>query len=327
METIYNYVESVFVNLPRTREMQLLKEEMLLNMEEKYTDLKSLGVSENEAIGTVLSEFGNIDEILEEYNVAYEEPREADPDEIHLNQEDVEAYLTHRNQFAFTIALGVFLCIIAVAFFFSVLAIARFFFPSSENGAGIIIATIGLLVCVAAGVFLFITYGMRESQYPFANKILKIDAPLYARIKEDYRPFKARLPYAIATGVVLCILGPISLLLSILLLGEGNPLSIVFLMGFIATGVFLFVYYGILNDTYDKLLGIGSHTRAQVKVNKLTETVSSIVFPLATLFYLYMGFVRGAWGTAWIVFPIVGIGFGIFAAIAEGLAKTRERNW
>lgn len=326
METIYNYVESVFVNLPRTKEMQHLKEEMLHNMEEKYLDLKASGVSENEAIGTVLSEFGNIDEIIEEYNLSLEEESEADPDEIFLNREEVEGYLLHRHQFAFSIALGVFLCIISVAVFFSFLSIARFFFPSFEEGAGIL-GVIGLLLCVAAGVFLFIIYGMRESQYPFANRLLKLDPPVYARVKEESRPFKARFPYAIATGVVLCILGPISLLLSVFLLGEDNPLSIVFLMGFIATGVFLFVYYGIQNDTYDKLLSIGSHTRSQVKANKLTETVSSIVFPLATLFYLFMGFVHGAWGTAWIIFPIVGIGFGIFAAIAEGIAKSRERKW
>lgn len=326
METIYNYVESVFVNLPRTKEMQRLKEEMLHNMEEKYLNLKASGVSENEAIGTVLSEFGNIDEIIEEYNLPLEDQVEPDPDELYLSREDVEAYLTHRSQFAFSIALGVFLCIIAVAVLFSVLSIAHFFFPAFEEGAGII-GVIGLLLCVAAGVFLFIIYGMRESQYPFANRILKLDAPVYAWVKEESRPFKIRFPYAIATGVVLCILGPISLLLSIFLLGEDNPLSIVFLMGFVATGVFLFVYYGIQNDTFDKLLGIGSHTRAQVKVNKLTETVSSVVFPLATLFYLFMGFVHGAWETAWIVFPIVAIGFGIFAAIAEGIAKTREQKW
>lgn len=50
MDTIKSYVESVFVQLPRTPEMYQLKEDMLTNMEDKYLQLKSEGQSENEAI-------------------------------------------------------------------------------------------------------------------------------------------------------------------------------------------------------------------------------------------------------------------------------------
>ena len=46
-----------------------LKEEILSNMEEKYRELKKQGHSENEAIGTVISEFGNIDELVRELGI------------------------------------------------------------------------------------------------------------------------------------------------------------------------------------------------------------------------------------------------------------------
>ena len=39
---------------------------MLRTMEDKYEELKMEGKSENEAIGIVISEFGNIDELIDE---------------------------------------------------------------------------------------------------------------------------------------------------------------------------------------------------------------------------------------------------------------------
>lgn len=327
MNTIYNYVESVFINLPQTAEMIRLKEDMLRNMEEKYQDLKADGVNENEAIGTVLTEFGNIDEIIDEYNISPDDDSFSEnKNEVYLNDNDAEDYLEHRHKFAFAIALGVFLCIIAVALFFAVISFFQFFFPSvSENVSGVIAITT-LLLIVAIGVGLFIIFGIKEANYPFEKKIVNLDPRTYSRIKIEYELFNPRFAYAIAIGVVLCILGPISLLLTVTLLGDQNPLSIVFLLGFIAIGVFLFIYYGIQKDTFQKLLTIGSHTRAQVKADSLTDSVANIIFPIATLYYLYQGFFNNGWASAWVVFPMVGILFAIFAAITEVIANRRDQR-
>lgn len=323
MNTIYNYVESVFVNLPRTPQMEELKEEMLRNMEDKYHDLKEKGVSENEAIGTVLSDFGNIDEILEEYEIQLEEET-VDSDVVVMNDEDVEAYIMHRQKYSFAMAIGVFLSILAVPIYLLTDSVFQRVFSASNAADFLSIALMLLTIAVAVGIF--IIFGMRESAYPFDKKILQIDKATYSRLKREFDSFKQRFSYAIASGVVLCILGVVVLMLSFMFLGEDHIISVVFLMSFIATGVFMFVYYGIQNDTYEKLLTVGSHTRVKVKTNNLTETVASIVFPVATLYYLYQGFFNGAWDTAWVVFPIVGIGFGIFAAIAEGIMNIQSKK-
>ena len=65
MEAIRNYLESMFQNLPNTPEVQRAKSELWQMMEDKYTELINSGKSENEAVGTVISEFGNLDEISE----------------------------------------------------------------------------------------------------------------------------------------------------------------------------------------------------------------------------------------------------------------------
>ena len=69
METIKNYLDNLFASYPKTPEVENAKSELLNNMEDRYSELKSKGKSENEAIGIVISEFGNIDELMKELNV------------------------------------------------------------------------------------------------------------------------------------------------------------------------------------------------------------------------------------------------------------------
>ena len=63
MEAIRNYLETMFLNLPNTPEVYKAKNELWQMMEDKYTELKNEGKSENEAVGTVIAEFGNLDEL------------------------------------------------------------------------------------------------------------------------------------------------------------------------------------------------------------------------------------------------------------------------
>ena len=326
MNTIHAYVESIFDKLPPSREMLQLKNEMLANMEDKYNDLIAEGLSEHAAIGQVLAEFGDISEIIEAYNIDFEEAEQSDSNVLTLSKDEAEAYFFHRQKYALAIATGVFLCIISVAFLFLTLTIQSFFFPTVSEDSISLIGVVLMLITIAIGVGLFIFFGMQESNYPFDKKVLHLDQATYTMINQQYLAFKPKLSYATAAGVVFCILGPIFLLLSFALLTEENLIGLVFLMGFIAVGVFLFVYYGIQNDTYEKLLTIGSHTRAHVLSNTITERIASIVFPIATLIYLFQGFVNGAWGTAWIIFPIVGIGFAILSAIIEAVTNLTNKK-
>ena len=65
METIKSYLETMFANMPDTPEVIRAKSELCGMMEDKYNELISEGKSENEAVGTVISEFGNLDELSE----------------------------------------------------------------------------------------------------------------------------------------------------------------------------------------------------------------------------------------------------------------------
>ena len=58
METIKTYLENMFSGLPDTPEVRKARYELEQMMEDKYSELKSSGKSENEAIETGLKKFG-----------------------------------------------------------------------------------------------------------------------------------------------------------------------------------------------------------------------------------------------------------------------------
>jgi hypothetical protein len=65
METIRNYLDTMFAGLPDTPEVRRAYEELAAMMEDKYTEMIAEGHSENETVGTVISEFGNLEELAQ----------------------------------------------------------------------------------------------------------------------------------------------------------------------------------------------------------------------------------------------------------------------
>ncbi|MER2294927.1 MAG: permease prefix domain 1-containing protein [Desemzia incerta] len=326
MDTIRNYVESVFVNLPRTPEMQQLKEEMLRNMEEKYFELLDAGKSDNEAIGAVLADFGNIDEIMEAYDLESEE--EQDDEQIYFSQEEADEFMQHRTKFAMGIAAGVFLCITAPAVLLLIQGLYQLFpaWQSVSSDTIDIFSVVPLLLMIAVAVGIFVNLGMKEDAYKLDYRAIKLENATRSYLQREKQEFQPRFAKAITLGVVMCILAPAVLLFSMLFLGEENELSVVFLLSFVAVGVFLFVFYGILYSTYERLLAQGDYTPEKLKAEKVSENVSGVVFPIAAGIYVLSGFLFDTWSTAWIIFPIVGILFAIFTAAYSSYLTMKQRG-
>lgn len=326
MDTISNYVDSVFATVPESPELSAQKQAMLNRMQDKYQQLKSAGKSEYEAISGAVAAHGNIDDFTKSDLAAV--PAEIPDNEVYLTPEQVDEYIDHRHHFAWAMATGVFLCIMGPASLFLGQYLAGYRDGQGGRTSDLmdILTLVPLFIFVAAGVALFILYGMKEQQFELEEKRVQLDATTYARLKAAHKAFRPRLAVAVAIGVALCILAPVSMLLSVVFLGEENGLSLVFLLSFIAIGVFLFIFYGIQDETYEKLLSIGEFAKDKAEKNKVVGIVAGVVFPLAAAVYLIAGFVYYAWASAWIIFPIVGILFGIFATVYNGYMDLKKKK-
>ncbi|MCR5674336.1 MAG: permease prefix domain 1-containing protein [Lachnospiraceae bacterium] len=70
METLRNYLESMFERYPHTQEAEKAKAELWQMMEDKYNELLADGTKENEAVGIVISEFGDLEEVADSLGIS-----------------------------------------------------------------------------------------------------------------------------------------------------------------------------------------------------------------------------------------------------------------
>ena len=69
METLHNYLDFLFMKLPYNAETVRAKDELWQMMEDKYTQIRDEGKSEEEAAATVIAEFGSLEEIADELGI------------------------------------------------------------------------------------------------------------------------------------------------------------------------------------------------------------------------------------------------------------------
>lgn len=313
METTKNYLDNMFAALPKTARLAELKSNILANMEEKYSELKAQGKSENEAIGIVISEFGNIDELINELGIRREE--EADPRPV-ATQEEVDTYIHAKKTMGLQIGIGAIFCILAPASLIFLLQLVQ----EGYIGAGLTDSTkavpglISLFILITVAVGLFIYSGMNFERYQYMEEDVQLPPSVKAGIKQQYDSYTPSYSLSVILSVCLLIASPIILIITSLTDTLASSYGVVILLCIIAVAVFVLIYFGIIREGYSRLLEIGEYSGKMKEENKVIGAVASIVWPLATLIFLFCGFVYHTWYIAWIVFPITGILFGMFSA-------------
>lgn len=326
MDAIRSYLDNVFANLPKTDAVLKAKAEMMANMEEKYLHFKKEGLSEHEAVGRVIAEFGSIDELLAELDISPASPATgtASAKARRVSREEAVEYVKQKRQSGILIGLGVFMCIAGVA---ALILINQIGFMGYGHGqfahaqARPVLGVAVLLLMVATAVGLFIYAGMRLSKFEFLEGNFTLPAHLQKEIEDKKDAFTPSFTVAIIIGVSLCILAPLLILLPFLLTGPGvlEPYWVVAMLLTIAIAVFVFVYAGNIKEAYDKLLKTGDYSREPDR--KFVNAVSSVIWPIAILLYLLLGFLGGHWSRAWIIFPIAVFVTIIFNAIFKIVKK------
>lgn len=319
METIRSYLETMFLNLPNTPQVQRAKNELLQMMEDKYTELKKEGKSENEAIGIVISEFGNLDELAEDLGIEHIMHQQQEvPSGNHLSMETAKRFLKEYSRHAYLTALGVLLCIISPCgpiFFSDTIAPFRLFS---------ILGVVLLLVMVAAAVGIFIYSSMTIGRWKnLKNDLFYTDFATTQLIHQQKESFQPAYVLMITIGVVLCIL----CVVPAVVLDEFNhyfnnflleQLSGAFFLIIVGVGVFMLVYASMKMSAFTFLLNLNAHetvggnyTASQKEniyyENKTAAAIMSVFWPTITCLYLIISFLSFAWHITWIIWPIAGV--------------------
>ena len=224
----------------------------------------------------------------------YEEHENETISSFHLmTEQNIEDYLHFKKSFALRIGSSVLLMIVG-------LFIAALCADTSYQSIGVF----GFLIMVGIGVFFIImTTLLKESKFKIENEEIKIAFNDLQNLQEQYQHFHKYFTLAIAGGVLLIIVS----LACIVLLHETFPqyeniLGAQFLLC-IGIAVFLFIYFGILKDTYQFLI----HNKAYMKAKKKEQQIENIyafTMPLAAILYMIMGFTQNWWHPGWVIFPL-----------------------
>ncbi|MBE0700834.1 MAG: hypothetical protein IH571_04020 [Acholeplasmataceae bacterium] len=317
MDTIYTFLENMFSALPKTDAVFKAKDNLYQMMIEKYEDYKKEGKSENEAIGLVISEFGNIDELIEELGITRVEADYARS----LTKEEVSHFIEMKSKHSARIGLGVSLIIIGASFAVSSDFISTWLGIESLH---FMVGGMLLFLTIIVAVGLFILSGMELN---IVNQWLQpsFDLSVQAKfeLEKDVNEFQRTYQMGVLMGVTLILFAFVFFSLGSIFY---DSLGYFFSFGLwmVALGVYKLVRVGIVYGAYNQLLKRGSYSPKMVKANKTTDLVASIVFPLAVIVYLLISFLTGRWDISWIIWPVVGISFGIFAGVIEEINKNKK---
>lgn len=196
-------------------------------------------------------------------------------------------------------------------------------FLTEDMAGGFGVVALLLLVAIAVGIL--ITNGMSLSKYEYLEKEpISLQSGVQNMVQTRKEEFEPTYRASVVSGVVLCILGVIPLMIAAAF-DAGDFIYICctdLLLIFIACGVYLFVRFGSIQGSYDKLLQSGDYTKEKKEIGKKTSAFAGIYWCLVTALYLGISFTRMSWSTSWIIWPVAGVLFAALNGIVTALTKT-----
>lgn len=345
MNVIIAYLETMFSAYPQTPRMLEAKAELLGMMEDAYTNLIAVGRTENEAVGQVIRDFGNLTEIAPELGIATEitppasapaaTPVAATPSARPLyppvTRDEAQGYAEAQRKIRGRVSLAIPLFVVSpiVLIVLSVLAGTPGF--SIDSGSSSTIGILVLLVLVACGVMLLVSTA--RDLAPFS----RIEEGKFSRnpevtnwalgLAQQHEPQRIR---ALQVAILIWILSPAPLI-ALSLLNAGSPrqgmwsgVGVALVLVLVAIGLAVLLPTVWAKSTSDKLGGEGAASQggnaeigSAAEERSIVGVIAAFYWPLLTVIYLGWSFIGDAWSKSWLVWPI---GAVLFWAMAAGIS-------
>ena len=220
-----------------------------------------------------------------------EAPTDADTENsFYASRESVEGYLLAKRRGSLWIGAGVAILILGIIF------------PIMMQD---ILGSVLLMCFAAAGVGILVSRLFVPKRYEeLESRPLVFDPAFLREFRSEYFQQRKRYGVLIVAGVVLCIL---SFLVGMLSDTISSEHSLTCLMPvFWAVAVYLFIVAGSALNAMNLILNNEAHIK-EMNCEEQHSWLWGVVMPLATLIFLVIGFVWGAWHPAWIVFPFASL--------------------
>lgn len=342
MNVIIAYLETMFSAYPQTPRLLEAKQELQTMMEDAYSDLIAAGHSHNEAVGKVITDFGNLDELAPTLGISAEitpstspattevttaSPRT--PQRPHITLDEAQRFAEARKATQLKLTTAVALFVIAPASMFLTIALAGE--PGvalSDQNAGAI-GMLPLLVLVAIGVLLIIgrSKDLEEFRHITEQKFTatpQVNTWATSLVRTHQRHRSTALQIAVA----LWILSATPLFLATLVFpqfgDDGSVMGLVITLCLVAVGLVVF-----LPSTWAASVGtvlIKAEEEEEEEGSGLFGVIAAVYWPLLVVAFLAWSFIGDAWSQSWVIWPIGAVLFGALSAGAGAWSTYRRKN-
>ena len=223
---------------------------------------------------------------------------------------EAEEYLEAVKKAGSRIALGILLCILSPITLIVLCGFADLGMWMSEG----IAAAIGLATMfafVGAAIAVFIPNGMSLSKYEYLEECsLILPEKLEKQLSEEYEANNKKELMRITSGILLCLLGVLILILVACLFPNKDAALIIALIPlfiFAAIGTYIVVRTCYLRGAYQRLLQLEDFSKAG-KMKEGSTNLSGIIegsyWTLVAAIYLGASFLTNRWDVTWIIWVL-----------------------
>lgn len=190
------------------------------------------------------------------------------------------------------------------------------------GGLGMVV----LLVLVAIGVAVLVLSDMRTEKYRYLEKEnLSLQYGVEGIIRKRKEEFAGRYRFCIVTGVTLCIIGAVPLMMAAAF-SAGDLVYIyctAVLLLMVAVAVCLFVWACSIQGSFDKLLQEGDYTVEEKALHKKTSFFPGVYWCLVTALFLGVSLYTDNWRYTAFIWPVAALLFVAIQYIVKEVARAR----
>lgn len=254
------------------------------------------------------------------------------PETKNVSVEEANDFMNLNRKLAVRMAAGVSLCVLSptplillggLAEYGRLAVAAGTDVSDMAGGSGIAI----LLILVAIGVAILILSGMRLEKYgSIERERLTLQYGVEGIVIKKKEDFAGRYRACIVTGVVLCIVGVVPMMVAAAF--SASDLVFIYcldvLLILVAVAVFLFVWAGSIQGSFDKLLQEGDYTVEKKEMGKKISFFACAYWCVITAVFLIVGLYFEEWEYTALIWTIAALLYATLQSIIKAVIKSRQ---
>ncbi|MGP1497617.1 MAG: permease prefix domain 1-containing protein [Schaalia odontolytica] len=364
MDTIDNFLDAMFAPYPASTRLTDAKVELRAMMEDAYADAIASGMTHNEAVGRVITDFGNLQEIApvlgiaDDLTAAKEAPQPeatparsgtdgtGTPSRPRVTLPEAQELAEARRRGAASLGRSVAILVSTGIPMFALRGLTEVgLVPFNEETATFLALGADLLL-VALGVIMLLSRSRLFANVKHLVNLEFTPDPIVtawaARLRLEHEDRRMRR-LTIAVGLWICAALPLAVVQALPPIGIGMDvpvgadngtlnggklfeLALALSVALVALGLWIFLPANWAVQTQQTLIREGHQEYDYDEENyrdPVIGIVASVYWPCVVVAYFVWGAVFDQWDKSWVLFPISGLLFGVFAAVRTSVRRAK----